>query len=56
MKCEICQGTGRALRQINGSEFCAAVIEGAIPCPDCNGCGTASCCGDAHCQPESEDE
>jgi DnaJ-class molecular chaperone len=51
MKCERCQGFGRI--PITNHPREAYRLE---PCPDCNGCGTTSCCGDSIAQPDKDED
>jgi DnaJ-class molecular chaperone len=51
MKCERCQGFGRI--PITNHPRETYRLE---PCPDCNGRGTKSCCGDSVAQPNKDAE
>jgi hypothetical protein len=48
MICQRCQGFGRLPVLTEAPHY------RLDPCPDCNGCGVTSCCGDEIAQPEKE--
>jgi hypothetical protein len=52
MKCQRCHGFGREPRDIADRPGHYRLI----PCPECNGCGTMSCCGDSIAQPEKKED
>lgn len=56
MICPTCHGSGRIERPIPPAEGRPVFTFAIIPCPDCNGCGIGSCCGDAVSQPSDEGE
>jgi hypothetical protein len=51
MMCERCVGKGRVFASIPFAGF--DLLE-TLPCPECNGCGQASCCVGPEAQPEPE--
>jgi hypothetical protein len=59
MKCQHCHGFGRiAVFKTIMIELGPATqaVYRLEPCPECNGCGTTSCCGDSMIQPPKKEE
>jgi hypothetical protein len=52
MKYDRCHGFGREARDIADRPGHYQLI----PCPECNGCGTTSCCGDSIAQPDEKED
>jgi hypothetical protein len=55
MKCDHCHGFGRTPVSMDPAPLGMAPYR-LEPCPECNGCGTTSCCGDAVAQPEEKED
>lgn len=55
MICERCRGKGR-IHIIAPSTSDRYDLMTTVPCPECNGCGQASCCQGHEAQPEPTDE
>lgn len=53
MICERCRGKGR-IHIIAPSTSDRYDLMTTVPCPECNGCGQASCCQGHEAQPEPD--